>query len=73
MWGSLAAAFLAAGSRNVAATLYSVKDSISAKFSALFYHYGGDRDPAAAAAKAQRDMSGKQAVSAWSAFIVIGE
>ena len=72
MWGSLAASFLAAGSADVVATLFSVEDSTAAEFTKLFYRNHGDRDPVAATAAAQRAMARDHAVSAWSAFIATG-
>jgi CHAT domain-containing protein len=72
MWDSLAAAFLAAGSEHVVATLASVLDRDAAEFTRLFYRAGGIRDPVAAAALAQREMALHLGVAAWSAFIVAG-
>jgi CHAT domain-containing protein len=72
MWGSLAAAFLAAGSTDVVATLFSVEDAVAAEFTKLFYRNHGDRDPVAATAAAQRAMASDHPASAWSAFTVIG-
>jgi CHAT domain-containing protein len=72
MWGSLAAAFLAAGSSDVVATLFSVEDPTAAEFTALFYGAGGERDPVAATAAAQRTMATHLSASAWSAFTVVG-
>jgi hypothetical protein len=72
MWGSLAAAFLAAGSRDVVATLASVEDAVAAEFTRLFYQHGGIDDPVRATARAQRDLAARHPVSAWSAFIVAG-
>ncbi|TMQ05450.1 MAG: CHAT domain-containing protein [Deltaproteobacteria bacterium] len=72
MWGSLAASFLAAGSTDVVATLFSVEDAAAAEFTKLFYLHHGDRDPAAATAAAQRAMARNHPASAWSAFTVIG-
>jgi tetratricopeptide (TPR) repeat protein len=72
MWGSLAAAFLAAGSVDVVSTLYTVDDSTAAEFVGDFYRHGGANDPVAATAAAQRELAGHTPVLTWSAFIVIG-
>lgn len=72
MWGSLAAAFLAAGSRNVVATLYSVEDAVAAEFTAAFYEHGGASDPVGATARAQRTLARRLPPAAWSGFIVAG-
>ena len=72
MWGSLAVAFLAAGSSDVVATLYSVEDRTAAEFTERFYRYHGADDPVAATAAAQRDLATDHPTSAWSAFIVVG-
>jgi tetratricopeptide (TPR) repeat protein len=72
MWGSLAVAFLAAGSREVVATLFSVQDQEAAEFVKRFYRDRGVLDPVAATAAAQRDLARNHPTSAWSAFMVIG-
>ncbi len=72
MWGSLAVAFLAAGSEHVVATLHSVEDEVAAEFAAAFHRAGGVRDPAAAVAKAQRELARHRTVAQWSAFVAIG-
>jgi len=72
MWDSLAAAFLAAGSRHVVATVAGIEDSVGVEFTRLFYGAGGARDPVAAVASAQRDMADRYLVDAWSAFVVAG-
>jgi tetratricopeptide (TPR) repeat protein len=72
MWGSLASAFLAAGSEHVVATLASVQDSIAADFSRLFYTAGGLEDPVGGTTRALRAMAKRYPVSDWSAFIVAG-
>ena len=73
VWGSLGAAFLAAGSRAVVVSLWSVDDAASQRFIERFYVEGGARDPAGALARAQRAMlaSGEPA-EAWAAFALIG-
>jgi tetratricopeptide (TPR) repeat protein len=72
MWGSLAVAFLAAGSSDVVATLFSIEDRIAAEFTATFYRHDGARDPVAATAAAQRELATHHPTSAWSAFMVVG-
>lgn len=73
MWGSLAVAFLAAGSVNVVATLFSVEDVHAVDFTKAFYKHHGAHDPVGATAEAQREMiAGNHPTSVWSAFIVVG-
>ena len=72
MWGSLAAAFLAAGSLHVVATVTSVEDSVGLEFTRRFYRAGGARDPVGGTARAQREMAGSYPVAAWSSFVVAG-
>ena len=72
MWDSLAAAFLAAGSVHVVATLSSVEDAAAAEFTRLFYRGGGAQDPVGATIRAQRVMARAHKVDDWSAFVVVG-
>ena len=72
MWDSLAAAFLAAGSRHVVATVASVEDSVAAEFTRNFYLQDGMRDPVGGVTRALRAMSKRYPVAAWSAFVVAG-
>jgi tetratricopeptide (TPR) repeat protein len=72
MWGSLAAAFLAAGSHHVVATVAAVQDSVAMEFTRLFYREGGVEDPVGALTRAQRQMAGRYPAEAWSAFVVAG-
>jgi tetratricopeptide (TPR) repeat protein len=72
MWGSLAAAFLAAGSEHVVATLASVDDRLAAELVAAFYANGGARDPVTALARAQRLLARSHSTAEWSAFLVAG-
>jgi tetratricopeptide (TPR) repeat protein len=72
MWGSLAMAFLAAGSIDVVATLFSIEDRTAAEFTETFYRHDGARDSVAATAAAQRELATHHPVSAWSAFMVVG-
>jgi CHAT domain-containing protein len=73
MWGSLGAAFLAAGSRAVLASLWSVEDAQAREFVLRFYAEGGASDPAGALARAQRVAIG-QGVSPhyWAPFVLFG-
>ncbi len=72
MWDSLAAAFLAAGSRHVVATVASVEDRVAAEFTGHFYREGGAHDPVGGVTRALRKMSKRHAVADWSAFVVAG-
>ena len=73
MWGSLAVAFLAAGSADVVATLFSVEDADAVAFTKAFYDHQGAHDPVSATAVAQREMmASNHPTSVWSAFIVVG-
>src|SRR4030095_14251785 len=73
MWGSLGAAFLAAGSRAVLASLWSVDDRHTREFVRRFYEEGGAVDPAIALAQAQR-VAIRQGVSPkdWAPFVLFG-
>lgn len=72
MWESLAVAFLAAGSRDVVATLFSVEDRVAAELTRRFYRHGGARDPVGALASAQRELAREEPAHAWWAFVVVG-
>jgi len=72
MWGSLAVAFLAAGSVDVVATMFSIEDETASEFTRLFYRSNGVLDPVGATAVAQRKIAAHRPASAWSAFMVIG-
>jgi tetratricopeptide (TPR) repeat protein len=73
MWGSLAAAFLAAGSIDVVATLASVEDRVAADFTELFYRLGGASDPVGAVTRAQRAMAQQgRPVADWRPFVAVG-
>jgi tetratricopeptide (TPR) repeat protein len=69
-WGSLAAAFVAAGSDHVVATQWSVDDAAAADLVRRFYDAGGVASPAAALAAAQTAMA-PGADTAWAAFTVV--
>jgi tetratricopeptide (TPR) repeat protein len=72
MWDSLAAAFLAAGSRHVVATVASVQDRVAADFTRHFYREDGMRDPVGGVTRALRAMAKRYPVADWSAFVVAG-
>jgi CHAT domain-containing protein len=72
MWGSLAAAFLAAGSEHVVATLTGVPNDQASAFAVVFYRNGGAIDPVAGLSRAQREMARTRPVAEWSPFIVAG-
>lgn len=69
---SLGGSFLAAGSRQVVASLRSVGDAVSAEFMQHFYAEGGLETPASALAKAQMKMADHAPVEQWSAFVLWG-
>jgi tetratricopeptide (TPR) repeat protein len=73
MWGSLGASFLAAGSRAVLASLWSVEDRPTRELVRRFYAEGGDADPGAALARVQR-VAIRQGLSPhlWAAFVLFG-
>lgn len=73
MWGSLGAAFLAAGSQAVLASLWSIEDERAREFVLRFYAEGGAVDPAGALARAQR-VAIHQGVSPsyWAPFVLLG-
>ncbi|HSK81216.1 MAG TPA: CHAT domain-containing protein [Thermoanaerobaculia bacterium] len=73
MWGSLGAAFLAAGSRSVLASLWSVEDEKARELVVRFYAEGGAADPASALARTQRVAIGRGASpNSWAAFVLFG-
>lgn len=73
MWGSLGAAFLAAGSRAVLASLWSVEDEQARELIVRFYAEGGAADPAGALARTQRVAIGRGASpNSWAAFVLFG-
>ena len=72
LWGSLAAAFLAAGSPAVLASLWSVEDEPARRFVLRFYAAGGVRDPATALAAAQRQaIAAGEPPSAWAPYVLV--
>ncbi len=73
MWGSLGASFLAAGSRAVLASLWSIEDQPTRELVRRFYEEGGDSDPCQALARVQRvAIRQGQSPHQWAAFVLIG-
>ncbi len=73
MWGSVGAAFLAAGSRSVLASLWSIEDQRTHEFVLRFYAEGGASDPAGALARAQRvAIDQGQSPILWAPFVLFG-
>lgn len=73
VWGSLPAAFLAAGALRVVATLRSVGDDDAAVVMRRFYAAGGDTDPIPALARVQRELRREGwSVERWAPYVVIG-
>lgn len=70
-WGSLASAFLEAGSEHVLATTQSVPDADGKLVVEEFYRQGGLADPAAALAAAQRALEGQLPASRLAAFVIL--
>ncbi len=74
MWGSLSSAFLAAGSRTVIASLWSVKDDDTRRFMDELYRSPPQDSPAAALARAQRALiRDGHPPSRWAAFLAMGD
>ncbi|MBL4687403.1 MAG: CHAT domain-containing protein [Nannocystaceae bacterium] len=72
-WGSLPAAFLAAGSRQVLATLWSVQDDDAHELVRLFYAHGGAERPVAGLQSAQRQLRERGwSARRWAAYVVFG-
>jgi tetratricopeptide (TPR) repeat protein len=73
MWGSLGAAFLAAGSRAVLASLWSVEDRQARELVLRFYAEGGASDPSGALTRMQRVAIGQgRSPMFWAPFVLIG-
>jgi CHAT domain-containing protein/Tfp pilus assembly protein PilF len=73
LWGSPGAAFLAAGSGSVLATLGSVEDRNARDLIRHFYREGGATDPAHGLARAQRVLlAAGRPPSAWAPFVLLG-
>jgi len=71
-WGSLGAAFLASGSRQVLVTSRSVDDQVTATFIDRFYREGGASDAAGALARTQRALARTLPPSRWAFLFLIG-
>lgn len=73
LWGSPGAAFLAAGSEGVLASLGSVEDRLARDFVLRFYREGGAADPAGGLARAQRAfLAAGRPPSSWAPFVLLG-
>lgn len=73
LWGSPGAAFLAAGSGAVLASLGSVEDRAARELVSRFYREGGIDDPAAGLARAQRALlADGRPPSSWAPFVLLG-
>lgn len=73
LWGSLGAAFLAAGSRSVLASLWSVDDLEAKAFVMEFYRQSGASDLPSALALTQRKLiESGQPVSVWAPYVLFG-
>jgi tetratricopeptide (TPR) repeat protein len=73
IWGSLAAAFLASGARQVVAALWSIPDHDTRAFIERFYAEDGARDPAGALVRAQRAwIAAGRSPETWAAFVLMG-
>lgn len=70
-WGSLAAAFLAAGSEAVIASAWSVDDAATLQFIDELYRHPVAADPVAALVRAQAATRATLPARAWAAFTVI--
>lgn len=70
-WGSLAAAFLAAGSDAVIASAWSVDDAATLQFIDELYRHPVAADPVAALAAAQKATRARLPARVWAAFTVI--
>lgn len=73
-WGSLASAFIAAGTNMVIATSWTIRDDTAARVVEELYRYDVAADPAAALARAQQALAtrGDVPTREWAAFNVIG-
>jgi CHAT domain-containing protein len=73
VWGSLAAAFLASGARQVVAALWSIPDDSTRAFVERFYAEGGAEDPAGALARTQRAwIADGRGAEEWAPFVLLG-
>ena len=73
MWGSLGAAFLAAGSEAVLASLWSIEDRLAGEFATLLYAGESGEESAAALARVQRAfIAAGRPPSEWAPFVHFG-
>jgi CHAT domain-containing protein/tetratricopeptide (TPR) repeat protein len=73
IWGTLAAAFVAAGAEGVVASLWSIDDAATRELVVAFYDEGGAKRPALALARAQRrSIASNRPVSSWAPFVFVG-
>ena len=73
LWGSLGSSFLAAGSRSVVATAWSIEDANARRFVQRFYESDGAARPARGVATTQRSfIAAGEPVSTWGAYVVLG-
>ncbi len=73
LWGSLGAAFLAAGSAGVLASLWSVDDQATRDFMEAFYRHDALSNPTLALAEVQREfVLQSRPASQWSGFMLLG-
>jgi CHAT domain-containing protein len=70
-WGSLASAFLAAGSAAVVATQWPVDDAGARDLLLAFYQAGGATDPLAALGRVQAERAAATPARLWAAFTVV--
>jgi CHAT domain-containing protein len=72
IWGSLGAAFLASGSRQVLVTSRSIDDRVTAALIDRFYQEGGATDAAGALARTQRAFARTLPPSRWAFLFLLG-
>jgi len=73
MWGSLAGAFLAAGTRDVVAALWSVDDAATRRFVEAFYAAGGADRPGTALSRVQAQAAAAgHPAREWAGFTLFG-
>ncbi len=73
MWGSVAAALLAAGSEVVVAPLWSIDDATTRRFVERFYAEGGVDDPIGALARTKRSfIAADRPIEQWWSFVAVG-
>lgn len=75
-YATLATAFLAAGARNVVATLWRVEDRAASRLAESFYRRLADSEPAEALARAQREMMTQADYRSpyyWAGYQILGD